>query len=729
MFANFVRGVVLAIALLCPVVGASEPKAPVPRSLVAAVKFVPQVNRWRRDFPFPTTTSSSQPNFYVTTSVSGSLQNLTLSATLIPKLADVGTTQNIYLVALIGNAIYANNGQGWVSVTNVQSVPAYQTGTLAGANQIPIVSNLNLTSLAGTLVVVGYGTSINDVLQNGRYQLVYRLANLATSAISIKSLSSTQPYPMTPLSITTAGVDTNSPVVVQFSDGAGFSVSAKPLRVTADGTVVVPVPLYSPPSANGAVVAGNVSVSIQQGSVVSPPMSLAIQKLPSNTDFGTSLGQISHAYLNYESMLLAARINELQALQLQSGFTGSVSTAIYSYQQRLNEVIEERNDVDRISQNSALKLAFGTFPDGSTLYFDQHTVARMDSQFGLLLAEMAPTYASSPIASTALDRVREQLQRRRPGEQLSLPTVQNVIKFISGAGNVYEGVKAVNSANEAGSTLQNGNGDLLTPLDFASSIVSSMSSIQEVGNLAANTVKSEALGALASGLSIVSNSVHAGTDLYTMIQARNSGDTTLYNAAQNAFIANAFAATEGIIQVAAGAESGGLAALLLQGIVIYANSQAESAQKILDDLQHGVPEANNGNAEAQAGNQLTNAGYPIGGFGNATGTVNVSNSAGYPFESLPGVQLTPIGYGYGDVSSVADEGGSYDLVVPLNVSGTSYGLLNLDIADPVTGDAEGSSVVNLSALQPGGTVSLPTVTGICNDTDASNPDGDDPDCD
>src|SRR5207249_3424326 len=82
------------------------------------------------------------------------------------------------------------------------------------------------------------------------------------------------------------------------------------------------------------------------------PVSFTIQELPPLSDYGTQLGQISHAFLIYEQLLLARRLDELQVAQL--GLNGSVdlgaavSTLYYHLMPSANFA---RQDVDTVIAN------------------------------------------------------------------------------------------------------------------------------------------------------------------------------------------------------------------------------------------------------------------------------------------------------------------------------------------------------------------------------------------
>ena len=127
-----------------------------------------------------------------TATASGTISDLTLVANMNVGDADVGKTGNIYVAARVGKVgdeWVANNGAAWISWTG-GALPVYAVGPLADRT-IELVRNENLSPFLGTQVYVGYGLSESDMLDNGKYGLVYTVfANTVTagqtSSIAIK---------------------------------------------------------------------------------------------------------------------------------------------------------------------------------------------------------------------------------------------------------------------------------------------------------------------------------------------------------------------------------------------------------------------------------------------------------------------------------------------------------------------------------------------------------------
>jgi hypothetical protein len=214
------------------------------------------------------------------------------------------------------------------------------------------------------------------------------------SPITITSLSTGSPAPLSPLYIKSTGLNTSAPVQVTFSNTSGYSVTQSAIRVLSDGTVVAAVPIYA--NANGQTSAATLSLTVSQGNTSSPPVSVAVQNLPSVASYGTNPGDISRAFLNYEAMALGQRINELQALAGLRGNTVDVSDRVSQLQTTLNAVIAARSDVDRVSGNSTTVINGGTLSNGTPILFNSTALDAMDRVLGSYLTQLMPYMAAPP---------------------------------------------------------------------------------------------------------------------------------------------------------------------------------------------------------------------------------------------------------------------------------------------------------------------------------------------
>lgn len=119
------------------------------------------------------TTASS--GFSATGITSGDSQHLVLSAQLVPASADQGALRNLYIGARSGDDWYFLASDGW-QFWSGGALPAYRRDVM-GAQTLPILNgNLDVSSLEGTQIYVGYGIDSADMLSHGTFGLVYTIA-------------------------------------------------------------------------------------------------------------------------------------------------------------------------------------------------------------------------------------------------------------------------------------------------------------------------------------------------------------------------------------------------------------------------------------------------------------------------------------------------------------------------------------------------------------------------
>ncbi|MEI7457637.1 MAG: hypothetical protein WCK93_13035, partial [Nitrosomonadales bacterium] len=120
-------------------------------------------------------------NDAISGAISGQLTGTTLTVTIQPDISiSSGTTLSLFVVATINNAwVYLQpSGQWtqWVGPSLTNSFPAYQTFTTSKTPADPVIikpiQNLDLSSVTGAIIYVGYGTSFNAMMSNGSCQPV-----------------------------------------------------------------------------------------------------------------------------------------------------------------------------------------------------------------------------------------------------------------------------------------------------------------------------------------------------------------------------------------------------------------------------------------------------------------------------------------------------------------------------------------------------------------------------
>ncbi|MBI5258372.1 MAG: hypothetical protein HY855_17840 [Burkholderiales bacterium] len=106
--------------------------------------------------------------------VSGTPAKLSVSGKLVVADADRGRTGMVFVAALLPDgSIYALSNGSWARVSGT-AIPAYFTGTL-GEHTLNVLSGQDATSIAGTTVYAGYGTSAQAMLDEQRYALLYAI--------------------------------------------------------------------------------------------------------------------------------------------------------------------------------------------------------------------------------------------------------------------------------------------------------------------------------------------------------------------------------------------------------------------------------------------------------------------------------------------------------------------------------------------------------------------------
>jgi hypothetical protein len=594
------------------------------------------------------------------------------------------------------------------------------------------------------------------------------------TAISISSVSSSSPTPLTPIYIGTVGINASAPLVIQFSDESGFSVSEAPIRVTPDSTVVAAVPLYF--SGGGAqITSGNVKVVLTQGGQSTAAVALAIQDLPHISSYGTQLGDISEAFMDFQEMEIARRINELQAYQALPGNTANTSQAQTTLQAFLNAFIQSRGDVDQVYANNSAVINAATLPDGTPVRFDQTSLDMMDRVIGVYLNEIAPIVMSSvpaarrsrksaPIVSPfrlagrgqfgvrpqrknaawapfqesgwtwrAVDRKsRRAISAANPSNVQSAITVLKAAANLTGLASTCASYQEANSTADGPSLLDYG-------LAVGGGIAGFLGLADTAGKALVPSVVNPALGGLLASVSLLQHLGYELGDLaFIMVASRYGGDPGVLADAQKDLNKNALESVTDTVAVELSLldPEGPLAGfgpdlityfennagtVVLQSATLL-NNVVATAIAIHDTSDDPVTDATL-NAAAETTSVF---GSDTQGFAEGVGTVDVSYSGG-PVAPLTGIQLSS---DLTDIfTTVTDPTGNYDFFFPLQDPAFDYANTTVTIMDPLSQTVLASEVIDLTGLNTNSSVQIPTVQGTCTDDDGGAPDGDDPDCD
>lgn len=109
-----------------------------------------------------------------TTSANGSA--LSLDARVDLNQTESGIRQEVYILLATPTqgAFFRNSNGMWVPYATNAAIPVARTTT--SSVSLNVLSNADIASLDGSDVYVGYGTTLNDMLQRKNYQRVYRVA-------------------------------------------------------------------------------------------------------------------------------------------------------------------------------------------------------------------------------------------------------------------------------------------------------------------------------------------------------------------------------------------------------------------------------------------------------------------------------------------------------------------------------------------------------------------------
>ena len=533
-----------------------------------------------------------------------------------------------------------------------------------------------------------------------------------SNPFQIVSLGANSSLPLTPLIITTSGGDT-SPVTVTYSDGGGFSASASAIAVTS-GSVSTSVPIYVNPKTINTDT-GTVSIVLSQNGHASSPVNFTIQDLPPISSYGTSLGQITHAFMIFENLMLGHSLTEMQTMQHalanDSNAVAQTQHAAYTlYTTLIPASNKARSEVDQIIANNSATFSWGTV-NGNAIQFDAQQLDFMDRVLAVYLLQQ---FGNSSTVTSARAKVPARISSKRHKTNgavtsNSLQPILDQIQNLDGALGLMDGIRTLG---------QNAQADAITAADGTSMLAKSLGAepFAESVGLAVAWPK------LALAISTLLNSI-------TPIAACVGSPSSCDNAAELANAVDTNGKEVVLADMSAVAQSSWAAGFLSNELLSSSESLASSIS-VYQAIKNGDI-ANLWNAASTA---VHDAQFPtaISLLGILKGEANISNTAG-PAAASPGIQLQQCSgvscTSNFNITGVVDPGGSYDLVVPLQIPGVDYAHVDIVAFDFDTNTGLASQVVDLTGLDPSHPIQVPPMSGTCNDPDRNSTDGDDPDCD
>jgi len=269
------------------------------------------------------------------------------------------------------------------------------------------------------------------------------------------------------------------------------------------------------------------------------------------------------------------------------------------------------------------------------------------------------------------------------------------------------------------------------------------------GTIAGAPVIAGAAGALATysaiaGLVVASASVgndlyNVATNTYGWISGQPGSSAADVGKAASSLVSDtvmAYLNAEGLGGLNGTAAIGPIATSVFKGIFDATSQDVELASAGLLYTVQNLLIQSDLSSDSTAASKSVQSVTPSN-FGQVDGTVSISNSQGPILSGLTGVGAGDNGSAPDTITSIAAPDGTYDLVLPLGSQVLSYPAMDIAAYDPVdlydpsinTLTVLASSVVDLSGVNANAPIVGPSLAGTCNDTDAGNPDADDPDCD
>lgn len=669
-----------------------------------------------------------------TLSCTGSGGSITASAMLTVNAPPPTVTISLGLTTI-------NLGQGttltWSS-TNATSCTA--SGAWSGSQ--PVSGTQSVTPTAAgtdtyTLTCTGSG---------GTTQPASATLTVNAPMLSIVSVSNSSPMALTPLYITTSGLDTTQPVSIQLSNNSGYSTVLTAMRVQASGVISVAVPLYINP-ATGKTDSLSVSLTISQGTLTSTAVPLSIQDIPALSVYGTSLGTISRAFFNYQEIALGRMLNSLQAIQAlpQTPSTVNTMTAQQHLSAQLMNMIEARNNIDQVVTNNSTAISVGTLSDGTQVNFDSNSVEIMDRVLGMYLNLLQTAVNATPAEKRHSKHSKSETTdgpaKRPKPEAIDLSSILKGIGVFSSGETVGAATRTFFNEDSNGwdEVIAVGQG-LSAAVAIGGTVLAGTTAIAAAPAIVAGAT----VAGIAFGLAAVCNDYyHIVTDTSKIadLTASGSDPAALAKAEIDLTASQANIGLDALGTLlapltleAAGAKAIGFGDGVFQ---LLEEVGADSVQSLVQgaaviDTSLALYVQNEAIADTEA---VTDAiaqftapfPSPSEGFGEIEGTADISNSEGPILSGLTGISIDdPSGT---DFTTLDDLSGDYDVIVPLGSTTLDYSAMTINAVDPVSQDDLSTVNLNLSSLTSAAPLMGPTLTGVCNDTDADDPDSDDPDCD
>lgn len=613
-------------------------------------------------------------------------------------------------------------------------------GTIAGSAPVIYTAPSVLPSAAQVTIVA---ISAADPSKTASFQLTLGLPTPASGGVSV---SNSSPIPLTPIAITGIPFAASSNTTLTFTDGNSYTFTENPIRVAADGTVIAAVPVYL--TGPGVMGSGSVTLTLTDAGMTTAPIQLNVQELPSVASYGVSPGDLSHALFVHQSIITAQSLNTLQAVSGSVHNTVDASTAIASIKTQFQSALAAKNEIDEVAANPNLSIPQVTLTDGTQINFDSTQLDLSDRVIGVLLSgevgSIAQAYLNNPAIRTKSDK-KSQLAFARPFGSMSniratkayqkqvdnkgMPVIKtkrnlhaNDSGLVSGILGVFESVAGATSVQrgilEEVGTMQQQESGITNIIDQFSAIGGGLAPL--VKELSPSFGLSQALAKTFGAY------VGALGSLNTIAEVVGDGELYFYYAVQGQSDQAAMYAAD--FQGISAQKLGDAAVAILTltpgtGLAVDAAAAlytfTSNAITFIDVAQTST--SNNGNmvgANATVLDVLQEASTveasSTDGIGIVDGTVDISEDEGTE-QPLVEVSMNPAP-GAGDLATVTDQSGDFNLLVPLGQPSFDYSNSDLTVSSD-SGNTLSSQSLDLSDS----TVTSPTSVPTIDTTDPGDP--------
>ncbi len=113
-------------------------------------------------------------SFYFSGRTRGIKRAFTLDGIYRPAAADAGRSINVYFAVIAGGKLFVRDATTWTLWVPGSALPVFATVTAgSGMSESNVITDLDVSSIPGAQVYMGYGTSETDLLANRKFGLIH----------------------------------------------------------------------------------------------------------------------------------------------------------------------------------------------------------------------------------------------------------------------------------------------------------------------------------------------------------------------------------------------------------------------------------------------------------------------------------------------------------------------------------------------------------------------------